>query len=150
MFRAMHRIEGKIKIDCLSQVSEKIFINEQIDPIAESFFYCCDCNAANRFDIIPYETGFPFVELYKNENVLSEKMILENRIASKTSSWASYLGDYTVNNLPTLYFGVYCKHCSAIHLLVFGYGEKQPGLTICEISGVWKIDLIDGGNVTAV
>jgi len=43
-----------------------------------------------------------------------------------------------VDDLPTLYFGTACKTCHSKYICVFGYGEKQPGLTVLTISGIWK------------
>lgn len=137
----MFTINDNIHVCQLANISEKKFINEQMNPSANSSFHCCKCSTENSFSITPYETGFPFLELYKNKNLLPEKEIVENKIAEKTSEWASYLGEYTVNDLPTLYSGISCINCSETHLLVFGYGEKQPGLSICEISGIWSIEL---------
>jgi hypothetical protein len=134
-------INDNIHICQLANISEKKFINEQMDQSANSTFHCCKCSTKNSFSITPYETEFSFLELYKNKNLLSEEEIVENKIAEKTSKWVSYLGEYTVNDLPILYFGTACSNCSETHLLVFGCGEKQPGLTICETSGIWSIKL---------
>jgi hypothetical protein len=137
----MFKINTNIRVCHSANISAKKFINEQMDPSANGTFHCCKCSTENSFSITPYETGFSFLELYKNKNLLSDKEIVENKIAEKTSEWASYLGEYTVNDLPTLYFGISCSNCSETHLLVFGCGEKQPGLSICEISGIWSIEL---------
>jgi hypothetical protein len=134
----MFRIDSKFCIGKPAEISEKKFINEQMNPSAKGTFNCCECGTENSFIITPYETGFPFSELYKNK-FLSEIEITRNGIATKTSNWLAHLGEYTVNDLPTLYFGISCKNCKTSHLLVFGCGEKQPDLLICEISGIWSL-----------
>jgi hypothetical protein len=133
----MFRINSKFCVGKSASISEKKFMNEQMNPSAKGTFNCCKCRTENSFSITPYETGFPFSELYKN-NFLSEIEITKNRIATKTSNWLGHLGEYTVNDLPTLYFGISCENCKTSHLLVFGCGEKQPDLFICEISGIWS------------
>ncbi len=134
----MFRIFHKIKILKAAIVSENTFRNEQTDPSVQSSFKCCHCSKYNKINIVPYQTGFPFSEIYKNEKVLTAHEILDNGLATKTSDWAVYMGDFTIDNLPTLYFGVDCNFCNAKHIVVFSFGEKQPGLEICEISGVWE------------
>lgn len=133
----MFKIKNKIEIQSSSPNADRIFRNEEINPFAASSFKCCKCGHHNEFKITPYETGFGFKEIYQENKVLSKKEVLEHRIATETSVWASYLGDLTVNNLATLYFGTACKNCHSNHIVVFCYGEQQPGLTILEISGVW-------------
>jgi hypothetical protein len=133
----MFRINKKIEIQSLATNTNHIFRNEEINPFVISSFECCNCNYKNEFRITPYETGFGFLEIYQEEKVLSKEEILKNKIATETSRWVSYLGEITVNDLPTLYFGVTCEKCYSNHLIVFCYGEKQPGLLILEISGVW-------------
>jgi hypothetical protein len=70
--------------------------------------------------------------------VLTKAEIIKNKMASETSPWASYLGEITLNDLPTLYFDTACQKCNTRYIVVFCYGEKQPGLIILEISGVWN------------
>jgi hypothetical protein len=134
----MFRINNKIQLQSLSPNTNHVFRNEETNPFVSSSFKCCKCNHENKFKIIPYETGFGFLEIYQDNNVLSKEEILEKKIATETSSWASYLGDLTVNDLATLYFGMACEKCHSNHLIVFCYGEKQPGLVVLEISGVWN------------
>lgn len=136
----MFKISEKIKIVCADSNSNRIFSNEQIYPYAKSNFNCCYCEFNNEIKITPYETGFGFFEIYNNEKVLTKEEIITNKIAKKSSPWATYLGEITVNDLPTLYFGTLCKKCYSNHLVVFCCGEKQPGLVLLEISGVWKYE----------
>jgi hypothetical protein len=133
----MFRIKNKIEIQGLCPNTDRVFRNEETSPFAASSFKCCKCGHENKFKITPYEAGFGFLEIYQDNKVLSKKEVLENRIAVETSGWASYLGDLTVNNLATLYFGTACGKCHSHRLVVFCYGEQQPGLTILKIAGVW-------------
>lgn len=139
----MFRISSKIEIQSLSLNTNRIYRNEETNPFITSVFKCCKCDHENELKITPYETGFGFFEIYKDNLILSKREILENKIATETSNWASHLGELTVHNLPTLYFGILCEKCRSNHLVVFGYGEKQPGLTILEVSGVWMISRDD-------
>jgi hypothetical protein len=86
----------------------------------------------------PYTTGFAFEDIYENDFVLSSNEIIKNCIAQKTSSRFSYLGEFTIDNLPTLYFAITCENCQTDFLIVFSVGEKQPGLEILQISGAWE------------
>jgi len=136
----MYKISGIVTVKNHAVLERKIFINEQLDPIVNTSFYCNNCNCRNHITIVPYKTGFSFLDLYANNEFLNENEISRNRMATKTSKSALRFGNYTVSNLPTLYFGTKCIECGREYLVVFSYGEKQPGLEICEISGVWEIE----------
>jgi hypothetical protein len=135
----MYKILNKIQIKQQVDLTKKIFINEQLNHPIITSFYCCNCQHKNELIIIPYKTGFPLLDLYVNSDILNENEILQNKIASNTSKQALHHGNYTVGNLPTLYFGNKCEECEMKYLVVFSLGEKQPGLEILEISGVWAI-----------
>ncbi len=134
----MYKIFEKIEIIKEAILPKKVFINKEITDSIICSFYCNSCLSKTQFIIEPFKAGFPFYEIYFEEKVLSDKEILINRIASVTSKFALNYGAYTVNNLPTLYFGMDCNSCGLTHIVVFSYGEKQPGLEICQISGVWS------------
>ncbi|WP_291937032.1 hypothetical protein [Chryseobacterium sp.] len=115
-------------------------MNDEIIPSAVTKFICCDCSHQNTIEIIPYQSGFPILQLYQDEQVLSKNELLKNAMLTETSPGMQHLGALTVNQLPTLYFGTSCKTCYSKYLCIFGYGEKQPGLTVLNISGIWKYE----------
>lgn len=134
----MTRINDKIVITNLIPNSNRTFSNDEINSFVNHRFKCTTCNCENEFNITPYETGFGFLEIYENGKILTKDEVIKNKIATQTSPWASYLGELTVNDLATLYLSVACKNCKSNYLIVFSFGEKQPGLTLLEISGVWQ------------
>ncbi|WP_103865493.1 hypothetical protein [Aquimarina sp. I32.4] len=138
----MNKIEKNIKLLKEITPTKDEFINEELRPSVKTSFNCCNCSANNEIEITPYQTGFPFFQVYKN-NFLSVKSILNNKIASCSSSWASHFGEYLVYDLPTLYFMKKCDTCNEKFLIVFGYGESQPSKWVCKISSIWQIEEID-------
>lgn len=135
----MNKIESKIVIQERVLASKTSFQNNQIGSLVRTDFTYNNCCCTNQIEIVPYETGYPFFNLYENNTVLSTKEILYKKVATVTDPWAAdHLGELTVDNLPTLYLGIECIQCNAKYLVVFGYGEKRPGVVILEISGIWK------------
>lgn len=138
----MYSISKKIFIEKQVSVVKNTFSNAEIGNSAEVKFKCCNCGHENIVKITPYESGFPIFQLYNNERVLAKNELLKNKIVSETSINLLHFGELTVNDLPTLYFGTDCQSCHSKYICVFSYGEKQPGLTLLTISGVWKYDEI--------
>jgi len=136
----MYSISEKINITGKSSVEKSIFINDEALPSAITIFTCCNCGNRNTIAIAPYESGFPVMQLYHEDKVLSKNELLEHGIASRTSQRMLHFGELTVNDLPTLYFGTACSSCHSKYICIFSYGEKQPGLMILSISGVWKYE----------
>ena len=136
----MYSISKKINIGKKALVEKNSFINDEIIPSAVTKFICCDCSHQNTMEIIPYQSGFPILQLYEDEKVLSENELIKNDMLTKTPSGMLHLGALTVHQLPTLYFGTSCKTCCSQYICIFGYGEKQPGLTVLNISGIWKYE----------
>ena len=134
----MYSVSEKINIEKQVSVEKNSFSNEEIALSAEAKFKCCSCGQENAVKIIPYESGFPIFQLYHEEKILSKNELLKNRIVSETAGNRLHFGELTVNNLPTLYFGTDCRFCGSTYICVFSFGEKQPGLTLLTISGVWK------------
>ncbi|MBL1221131.1 hypothetical protein JET18_09790 [Chryseobacterium sp. L7] len=139
----MHSISKKIKIGNPISPAKNHFSNDEMIPSAATTFICVDCGHENAIEIIPYETGFPIFQLYHEDKVLSKSELLNNRMATKTAPGMLHFGEITVNNLPTLYFGTECKTCQSKYLCIFSYGEKQPGLTLLNISGIWKYEELE-------
>lgn len=138
----MYRIFERIKIIKPVVVSKSYFTNNEIIPSAMTTAVCCDCNCENKIEIIPYQTGFPIFQVYNEDQVLSKDELLENKIITDTSQGMKHVGELTVQDLPTLYFGIDCQTCSTKYFCVFGYGEKQSGLIVLVISGVWKYEFV--------
>lgn len=136
----MYSISKKISIGKQASIAKLFFANAEISPSAQTTFSCSSCGHENRITIVPYESGFPIFQLYNEEKVLSKNELLENKILTETAHSMMHFGELTVNNLPTLYFGTDCEFCHSKYLCVFGYGEKQPGLTVLNISGIWKYE----------
>ncbi|PKF76032.1 hypothetical protein [Chryseobacterium sp. PMSZPI] len=134
----MYPISKKISIGKKALLEKDIFTNDEISPSAIVNFICGDCNHQNTVEIIPYQSGYPIIQMYHNDQVLSKNELLKNGLATETSTGMQHFGEITVNNLPTLYFGTACSTCHSKYIGVFSYGEKQPGLTILNISGIWK------------
>lgn len=138
----MYSILKKIFIDKQVAVAKDTFSNAEIGHSAAVKFKCCNCGHENIVKITPYESGFPIFQLYNDEKVLTKNELLSNKMVSETSINLLHFGELTLNNLPTLYFGTDCPSCHAKYICVFSYGEKQPGLTLLAISGVWKYNEI--------
>ncbi|MBB6369908.1 hypothetical protein [Chryseobacterium shigense] len=136
----MYSISKKIELINQVVIEKKHFSNDEIIPAAETKFICCDCGQENTIKIFPYESGFPIFQIYNEDKVLSRNELLKNKMVTETSARMSHLGDLTVTDLPTLYFGTDCKVCQSKYICVFSYGEWQPGLTLLNISGVWKYE----------
>ncbi|REC78506.1 hypothetical protein DRF60_08615 [Chryseobacterium elymi] len=139
----MHSISKKIKISKQAAIIKKHFSNDEIIPSAATKYTCCDCGHQNTIEIFPYETGFPILQIYNEDAVLSKSELLNNKIITETSQRMAHFGDLTVNDLPTLYFGTDCQVCHSNYICVFSYGEKQPGLTLLNISGIWKYEELE-------
>jgi len=134
----LYPISEKIIIGKKAVLEKDLFINEEIGRSAEVRFTCCQCGNRNVIVLTPYESGFPVLQLYEHEDVLSGNDLLKNGMAEETAQDRLFLGKITVNNLPALYFGTSCTACSSAYIVVFGYGEKQPGLEMLKISGIWN------------
>jgi hypothetical protein len=139
----MYSISNKISIHKKALTAKSSFINDEMIPAAVTTFTCCDCGHENTIEIIPYNSGFPILQIYQENKVLSKNELLKNGMVSETSKMMSHFGELTVNNLPTLYFGTGCSSCHAKYICVFSYGERQPGLTALNISGIWKYEELD-------
>ncbi len=137
----MYSISNKISLLKQAPVAKSNFSNDEIIPSAVVQFSCCDCGHENTVEITPYETGFPVIQLYEAK-VLSGDELLKNRVVSETSQNMIHFGKLTVSNLPTLYFGTDCIFCNSKYICIFSYGEKQPGLTLLTVSGIWMYDEI--------
>ncbi|KFF17401.1 hypothetical protein [Chryseobacterium sp. JM1] len=136
----MYSISKKISIGPQALIAKNFFSNEEIIPAAVTTFTCYDCGHANTFTIRPYESGFPIFQIYSEDKVLSKTELLKNKMVTETSARMIHSGALTVMDLPTLYFGTQCESCHSKYIIVFSYGEKQPGLTVLNISGVWKYE----------
>ncbi|WP_426478553.1 hypothetical protein ACP3T3_03560 [Chryseobacterium sp. CBSDS_008] len=136
----MYSISEKINITGKALVEKNTFINDEALPSAKTTFICCSCGNKNTLKIAPYESGFPILQVYNEDKVLSKNELLQHGIVNGTSQSMFHFGELTVNNLPTLYFGVDCSSCHSNYICVFSYGEKQPGLMMLNISGVWKYE----------
>lgn len=136
----MYSISEKISITEKVFVEKSTFINDETLPSAITTFTCCHCGNKNTIAITPYESGFPILQLYHEDKVLSKDELLKHKIANGTSQRMLHFGELTVNDLPTLYFGTDCTSCHSKYIGVFSYGEKQPGLMILTISGIWKYE----------
>lgn len=134
----MYSISKKINISKKAVLIKDRFINDETIPAAVTAFTCCDCKHENSIEISPYSSGFPILQIYQGDPVLSKEELLKNGMVSETPNMMAHSGELTVNSLPTLYFGTNCSSCQAKYICIFSYGEWQPGLEILNISGVWK------------
>lgn len=136
----MYSISSPISIRKKALLEKNTFINDEIGHSVITRFICCECSHENTVEIIPYQSGFPVLQLYHDDKIVSGSELLRNGMVAETLQSMLHFGELTVNNLPTLYFGTSCKTCYSRYICLFGYGEKQPGQTILTISGVWKYD----------
>ncbi|MDN3693257.1 hypothetical protein QWZ06_13675 [Chryseobacterium tructae] len=134
----MYSISKKINIGKKASLQKDRFINNETLPAASAQFTCCECGHENTVEISPYQSGFPIFQIYHENKVLSKPELLKNGMVTETSQRMQYYGELTINDLPTLYFGTRCTSCSTPYFCVFGYGEKQPGLEVLQISGIWE------------
>lgn len=139
----MYSISKKIALIQEARIARSFFSNEEIIPSAVTSFTCCACSHENPVTITPYESGFPIFQIYDEDRVLSKNELLKNKLTAETSGRMMHFGELTVNDLPTLYFGTQCSSCHSKYFCVFSYGEKQPGLTVLNISGIWKYEEVD-------
>jgi len=139
----MYSISKKISIIKQASVVKNYFINDDIIPCATTQFTCCDCGHQNTIEIFPYKSGFPIFQIYDEDKVISKNELLKNKIVTGTSPQMFHFGELTFNDLPTLYFGTGCESCHSKYFCVFSYGEKQPGLTVLSISGIWKYEELE-------
>ncbi|MFN8438025.1 MAG: hypothetical protein U0V72_10310 [Cytophagales bacterium] len=137
----MYSISKKISIIGKANLLKNSFCNEEIGQTVVTKFSCCNCGHKNKIEITPYESGFPIFQIYNEEKVLSRSELIEKKVLQETSHWMKHYGELTLNDLPTLYFGIDCESCQSSFIAVFCYGEKQPGLTLLEISGVWQYEI---------
>lgn len=136
----MYSISETISITGKASVEKSSFINDEALPSAITTFSCCDCENKNSVVIAPYESGFPILQLYHEDKVVSKDELLKNGMVNRTSQRVLHFGEFTVNDLPTLYFGTDCISCRSKYICIFSYGEKQPGKEILTISGIWKYE----------
>jgi len=139
----MYSISKKIKTGKQATVAKNIFSNDEIVPSAVVKFSCCSCNHENTVEITPYKSGFPIFQIYHEDQIISKEELLHNGMVTETVKNMLHFGELTVNNLPTLYFGTDCPFCQSKYICIFSYGEKQPGLTLLIISGVWEYEEIE-------
>lgn len=134
----MYSISKKISIGKKAALAKDRFVNNEAIPAAITQFTCCSCNHENTIKISPYQSGFPIIQVYHEDKVLPKSGLLKNGMVAETSQRMIHLGELTVNDLPTLYFGTDCPSCLSKYICVFSYGERQPGLEILQISGIWE------------
>lgn len=138
----MQPIEHRIKLLRKIDLSKDEFINDELKPFV-SFSFKSNNDNLISVEIKPYQTGFPFFNLYRN-NYISEAEINEEKMAKPASRWASHYGEYLVYDLPTLYFQMNDPISNENYLVIFGLGESQLGKGVCKISGVWQIRSASG------
>jgi hypothetical protein len=136
----MQKVESKIQLISKVDIKKDTFINHELKPFVSSSFQCSGCSENIKIEIKPYQTGFPFFNIYRNQ-FLTEEKIIESKLASQSSSSASHLGEYLVYDLPTLYYNEVCPNCNETFIVVFGLGESQPSKWVCKISGIWQIKI---------
>ncbi|KFF12047.1 hypothetical protein IW15_10720 [Chryseobacterium soli] len=139
----MYSISKKIGIREKASIAKTIFNKDETASPSVTTFTCCECGHENTIEIIPYQSGFPIFQVYHEDKVLSKDKLLKKGIVTETSQPMLFLGELTFHDLPTLYFGTDCESCHSKYFCVFNYGEKQPGLTLLEISGVWKYEELE-------
>jgi hypothetical protein len=139
----MYSISKKIKIGKKALIQKDRFINDEALPAAVTRFTCCECDHENTVEIFPYQSGFPILQIYNEDKVISRSELLKNQMTTETSQRMQHYGALTVNDLPTLYFGTNCIFCNANYLCIFSYGEKQPSLEILNISGIWEYQEVE-------
>lgn len=139
----MYSISKKINIGEQAYVPKTVFRNEEADPYAAVTYTCRHCRHENTVKIASYTSGFPILQLYDEGRVVSGEELLKIGAVAETSKSRMHFGALTVSDLPTLYFGTGCQSCRSKYLCVFSYGEKQPGLTLLAVSGMWQYEEAD-------
>lgn len=76
----MYSISEKINIKNKAIISRDVFANREMEQIVILYFKCTNCHHQNKIEITPYESGFPILEIYEGEKVLSRKELLENKM----------------------------------------------------------------------
>lgn len=139
----MYSISKKINIGKKAVLAKDRFVNDEAIPAATTQFTCCNCHHENTVKISPYQSGFPIIQVYHEDNIIPKSELLKNGMVVATSQRMIHLGELTVNDLPTLYFGTDCSSCKSKYICVFSYGERQPGLEILQISGIWEYQKLE-------
>lgn len=142
----MKEISGPFKILNNTIVKERSFEGNRLFPLLNTSFNCVQCKRVINFTIEPYKTGFSLFHLYE-KNFITVESLLQNRVGvlSKSPLFNQYF--VVVDGLQSaLYIIQKCMDCGSDYLIVFGIEEIQNGRTICNISGAWKIHLIEAST----
>ena len=139
----MQPLHQSIQLQEAIALDKKRFINEEIYPQINQSFTCCVCQNKVNMQIQPFKTGSPLDTLYKGNKVLDTGTLIQHKIITKANHHSKHWGEFLHNDLPTLYFLAHCTNCKAgTYIGFFSYGEKQPGLDILSIAGVWKYTIV--------
>lgn len=138
----MSKIKNKFQLLKKVNLNKNIFINDELKPFISQSFSCIKCDSEVKMKIIPYQSGYPFFELYRNE-YLSKSQIINDKLAQPASKINCHYGEYLVFDLPTLYNHITCTNCYSNYIMIFGLGESQPSKWVCKISGIWLFKFID-------
>lgn len=103
-------------------------------------FYCVNCK--NKIEsLLELEKGTWSDNLLRNFPFLDRNEILKKGIAANNSKMFKHLGEFSIfPNLPVYYYIFDCIECSIKYMIVYAYGESQPGRDLAYISGVWKLN----------
>jgi DNA-directed RNA polymerase subunit RPC12/RpoP len=133
------KLAKKFRIQNKVLLPKRTWETKKVSKNVNDEFYCTECQEKIQFNIKPFQTGHPLSELYDEQSIIRKEELVRNNVAQKSYSWQSHLGELVINNKPALYDSISCPNCSSTYLLVFGFGESQPGRFTVEVSGVWKI-----------
>lgn len=98
-------------------------------------FVCPDCSEKIEINFL-YELNL--LENLVVNNSLSKEDIIKNGMAKLTTKFDKHLGLFSVfPNLAAYYRLFTCSKSSRDFIIVFGFGESQPGRNLAYVSGIW-------------
>lgn len=96
----------------------------------------------------------PILQKKKEVNILSEYSLLENLVlnnslckediikngmAKLTTKFDKHLGLFTVFPNLTAYYKLFeCNESKKTYIIIFGFGESQPGRNLAYVTGIWN------------
>lgn len=134
------KIKGPFTIKNRIPLSRNIFEGALIyQDGVEVKIKCANCLTENSFTLND-NTGDLLDDLFLKYNFVTRQEILKWGIAKENSKINRHLGEMVVfPNLSALYTFLECDVCKTEFIVVFSFGEPQPGRNLCFVSGVWSI-----------
>ena len=117
---------------------------DEIYPSLKFAFECGQCKTPLAIELRPFHGGFALTDLCQKYDFISEDELLDKGVAKRKTKPNTDRARLELDRgLPAIYGVISCEFCSKDFLLVFGFGEVQPGRDQCQVSGIWEINYKD-------